>query len=100
MDSDNLCVYQPQGQPVVNPLTSYVNAVPHWSPDAERRLARVPDFLRLMVKKRTEAYVNELGEDQVTCQHLSDLAAARFGSTGRPQFSRDGAAFSGTLEKV
>ena len=100
MDADDLCVYQPQGQPVVNPLTSYVNAVPHWSPDAERRLARVPDFLRLMVKKRAETYVSELGEDQVTCQHLSDLAAARFGSTGRPQFSRGGAASSGTLEKV
>jgi radical SAM protein with 4Fe4S-binding SPASM domain len=100
MDADDLCVYQPQGQPVVNPLTSYVNAAPHWSPDAERRLARVPDFLRLMVKKRTEAYVNELGEDQVTCQHLSDLAEARFGSTGRPQFLKDGAASLRAPEKA
>jgi hypothetical protein len=85
---------------LVNPLTSYVNAAPPWSPEAERRLARVPDFLRLMVKKRTEAYVNELGEDQVTCQHLSDLAAARFGSTGRPQFLKDGAASLHALEKA
>lgn len=100
MDADDLCVYQPQGQPVVNPLTSYVNAAPHWSPDAEQRLARVPDFLRLMVKKRTEAYVNELGEDQVTCQHLSDLAAARFGSAGPPPFSKDGAASLRALEKA
>jgi radical SAM protein with 4Fe4S-binding SPASM domain len=91
MDADDLCVYQPQGQALVNPLTSYVNAAPPWSPDAEQRLARVPDFLRLMIKKRAEAYVNELGADQVTCQHLSDLAAARFGSTGRPQFSGGGA---------
>ena len=89
MDADDLCVYQPQGQAYVNPIVNFVGSAPQWSPDAEQRLTRVPEFLRLMVKKRAETYVNGLGEERVTSQHLSDLAAARFGSDGPPRLSED-----------
>lgn len=100
MDADDLCVYQPQGKALLIPMTSYEAGVPLWSPDAEQRLSRIPKFLRKMVKKRAEAYVSGLGEEQVTCQHLSDLAAARFGSTKRPQFTGDGAAALRVVEKA
>lgn len=86
MDADDLCIYLPQGKPLVNPLIRSENVEPEWSPDAQQRLSRIPTFLRLMIKKRAEAYVSELGEAQITCQHLSDLAAARFGSNKRPSF--------------
>jgi radical SAM protein with 4Fe4S-binding SPASM domain len=91
MDADDLCAYEPQGRALVHPI-SRVNGAPHWSPEAEQRLSRVPGFLRLMVKKRAEAYVSGLGEDRVTRQHLTDLAAARFGPAGPPKLSEDGAA--------
>lgn len=100
MDADDLCGYQPQGQALVNPMTSEDKALPQWSQDAEQRLSRVPEFLRLMVKKRAEAYVSGLGEEQITCRHLSDLAAARFGSSKRPRFSEDGTAKLQLVEKA
>ena len=87
MDTDDLCTYEPQGRPLVKPMADRVIGAPHWSPEAEQRLSRVPDFLRLMVRKRAEAYVGGLGEDRVTVRHLSDLSAARFGPAGPPKLS-------------
>ncbi|MFZ2651036.1 MAG: radical SAM protein [Burkholderiaceae bacterium] len=92
MDSDSLCAYEPQGRALIQPLTNLVGAVPLWSADAAQRLCRVPVFLRPMVKRRAEAYVSGLGEGRVTCQHLVDLAAARFGSAGPPKWPLDGPA--------
>ena len=86
LDADDLCAYQPQGRDVVPAMAQPGNDAPHWSADAEQRLSRVPGFLRPMVKRRAEAYVSGLGEDRVTCRHLSDLAAARFGSAGPPMW--------------
>jgi radical SAM protein with 4Fe4S-binding SPASM domain len=82
MDADDLCGYQPRGEPPLVPASDADIQPPGWSEDAQLRLSRVPDFLRAMVKKRAEAYVSELGENQVTCQHLADLTAARFGPAG------------------
>jgi len=87
MDADDLCAYEPQGRLLVQPMARLGSATPQWSPDAQQRLSRVPAFLRPMVQRRAEAYVNGLGEDRITCQHLSDLVAARFGSAGPPKFS-------------
>lgn len=87
MDADDLCVYEPLGQAVIQPLVGSPGAALRWSADAELRLARVPGMLREMVKKRAEAYVSAQGEDCVTCHHLSDLAAARFGPNGPPKWS-------------
>lgn len=92
MDADDLCMYLPQGEALVNALVQSDNVTPLWSQDAELRLSRIPRFLRQMVKKRAEAYVQELGEKQVNIQHLSDLAAARFGAGKRPSFLQQKAA--------
>lgn len=100
MDADDLCAYEPEGQALVNPSTNVANSAPIWSQEAKQRLSRVPDFLRLMVKKRTEAYVSGLGQDRITCQHLSNLTAARFGSAGPPQLPSNASAPEGHLHKA
>ena len=81
MDEDPLCAYLPQKGDVIRPLdeTEFNNI--DWSPEAKRRLTRVPLFLRKMVKKRAEAYVLGLGEQQVTPEHMAALAARRFGNS-------------------
>lgn len=100
MDADDLCVYEPLGQAPVYPLEYSVKSAPNWSTNAEQRLSRVPGFLRLMVKKRAEAYVSELGEDRVTSQHLSDMAIARFGSAGPPKSFKERPASKSKSEKA
>lgn len=100
MDADNLCSYQPQQQATINPLVNFTSEELDWSPEAEQRLSRVPDFLRMMVKKRTEAYVSEMGEDCVTAQHMSELATARFGSAGPPKLPEYLSATTLTSEKI
>lgn len=82
MDSDPVCVYQPRGGPVIEPLSDEVYSDMHWSAQAEQRLDRIPGFLRRMVKKRAEAYVAELGLSCVMPEHLHELAAKRFGGNG------------------
>ena len=77
MEADSLCAYQPQGGPVIQPLS---DLRVQWSPEAEQRMARIPAFVRKMVKKRAEAYVAELGEHLVTPEHLAVLSAKRFGT--------------------
>ena len=79
MEADSLCAYRPQGGPVIQPLP---DLQVQWSPEAEQRMARVPAFLRRMVRKRAEAYVAELGDLLVTPEHLAVLSARRFG--GKP----------------
>jgi len=86
MDADDWCAYQPQGRALIEPFAVRPGGAPQWSPEAEQRLSRIPGFLRVMVKKRAEAYVGGLGEARVTARHLSELAAARFGPAGPPKF--------------
>ena len=87
MDEDPLCAYTPRGGEVIQPIEETdLNAI-HWSLAAEQRLSRIPAFLRKLIKKRAEAYVLELWEDTVTLEHLSALAARRFGNS-RPSYPR------------
>ncbi len=82
MDADPLCAYTPGTGPTVVPLSGLENSHVRWSAEADRRLSRIPAFVRKLVKKRAEAYVAELGEDLVTPEHLSTLSARRFGNRG------------------
>jgi radical SAM protein with 4Fe4S-binding SPASM domain len=84
MDSDPWCSYMPEGTAVIQPLIEQEKKL-IWNKEAEKRLARVPSFLRKMVKKRAESYVQELGMHVVTEEHLATLSARRFGSDGPPR---------------
>ena len=79
MDADPWCSHYPTGKPVIQPLVEHQNTTISWSAEAQQRLERVPGFLRKMVRKRAEAHVLELGENQVTSEHMATLAARRFG---------------------
>lgn len=83
MGEDFLCGYQPRGGAVIEPLSTSGEAV-GWDAEAETRLARVPPFVRRIVKRRAEVYVLGLGETTVTCAHLETLARRRFGDAGPP----------------
>ena len=84
MDSDPSCQWSPQGGDIILPLSSLVEGHVSWHEDATQRLQRVPAFLRKLISKRAEHYVIELGETLVTTDHLSELAAKRFGAN-KPQ---------------
>ncbi|MCP3971907.1 MAG: radical SAM protein [Rhodobacteraceae bacterium] len=83
MGEDFLCTYQPQGGAVITPLGPQ-KGVLRWDDEAEARLARVPGFVRRMVRKRAEAYVREKGRDLVTPDDLEYLKKRRFGEAGPP----------------
>ncbi len=83
MGEDFLCSYQPKGGATVEPLRDRGAALV-WSPEAERRLARVPGFVRRFVRRRTEDHVRARGEEVVRAEHLDELARRRFGSAGPP----------------
>lgn len=92
MDADPWCGHQPTGQAIIQPLLEQQNNSVAWSAEAAQRLERVPGFLRKMVRKRAESYVQELGESLVTPAHMSTLAAKRFGDNfpgKRPDLSPD-----------
>jgi len=80
MGSDPTCHWQPGGGAVIIPLGMLTNGSVSWSDEASSRLERIPAFLRRLVRKRAEQYVRELGDSRVTADHLSTLAARRFGA--------------------
>ena len=84
MDTDPWCIYIPDGSAVIEPLIEQPKSLV-WNEEAEKRLSRVPSFLRKMVKNRAESYVHELGLQVVTEEHLATLSAKRFGSGGPPR---------------
>ena len=86
MGADDLCAYQPQGRMLVRTISHGAGGGLRWTDDAQRRLCRIPAFLRTMVRKRAETYVRDLGERQVTVDRLSELCAARFGPAGPPKW--------------
>jgi len=90
LGADLWCSYQPRGAAVIEPLDDTPDAMVTWDPVAEQRLARVPPFLRKMVRKRAEAYVREQGETRVTPEHMQRLAQRRFGNAGPPRPNSDG----------
>lgn len=88
MEADPVCAYVPTGDRLVVPLADAASAAIAWDAAAQQRLARVPAFLRGLVKRRAEAYVAGLGEATVTAEHLSELTARRFGAAApqRPAY--------------
>lgn len=84
MDADPWCSYRPSGGAVIQPLKVQPSQLT-WSLEAEQRLARIPSFLRKMVKNRAETYAQEQGARQVTGEHLSTLASRQFGDAGPPK---------------
>ncbi len=85
MGEDFLCSYEPKGGPIVNPMPP-VSTTICWSTDAEIHIARIPGFVRRMVRARAEEYVRSEGRDEVTADDLSLLAKRRFGDAGPPKF--------------
>lgn len=80
MDEDESCHYLPQSNHVIEPIVDFPNLSLVWTEDAKTKLARIPGFIRAMVKKRTESYVSDLGEQTVTTEHMQQLSAKRFGN--------------------
>lgn len=80
MDTDPWCSYQPQNGKIIQPLNSTEQEDVAWSAEAEKRLGRVPGFLRKMVKKRAEQHVLEQGLSEVTSEVLTELSSKRFGA--------------------
>lgn len=83
MGEDFLCNYQPQGGAVILPLGPQPGSM-GWADDADAHLARIPGFVRRMVRGRAEAYVREQGRTQVTVADLQYLKQKRFGDAGPP----------------
>lgn len=82
LDADPWCGYQPRGAAVIEPLAEVADAALAWDPVAEQRLARVPSFLRKMVRKRAEDHVRAQGATLVTPEHMQQLARRRFAAAG------------------
>ncbi len=89
MGEDTLCTYQPQGGAIITPMVPATGAM-GWSKDAEAHLARIPGFVRRMVRRRAEDYVRGEGRDEVTKDDLALLAKRRFGDAGPPAFAKRG----------
>lgn len=58
--------------------TSSVNKEPVWTEEAEKRLERIPSFVRPMVKKGVEMYAKERGYNEIN-EAVMDEAKGRFG---------------------
>ena len=84
MDADPWCTYIPEGGAIIEPFVETAVFGIGWTSQAENRLSKTPLFLRKIIKKRAETYVAELGEKEVTTDHLDVLTARRFGKN-RPQ---------------
>lgn len=81
MGEDHICLYQPKGGAVVEPMQESA-AVLEWTDEATARIEHVPGFVRRMVRNRAEQYVREQGRLVVTAEDLSLLAKRRFGDRG------------------
>ncbi len=84
MGEDFLCTYQPAGGAVIDPIGP-VSGSMAWSEAASAQIARVPGFVRRMVRRRAEDYVQSQGRSQVTRDDLALLAKQRFGENGPPR---------------
>lgn len=85
MGEDTLCTYEPQGGAVILPMAPAGVAM-KWTAEAEVHLARIPGFVRRMVRGRAEEYVRGEGRAEVTKDDLTLLAKRRFGEAGPPAF--------------
>lgn len=73
------CAYEPTGRadPVV-PARDVTYGTPaalelRWTPEAERRLERIPSFVRGVVATRVERFARERGLDRVTLDVMRDV---------------------------
>ncbi len=85
MGEDYLCTYEPKGGAIISPIGPVEGAM-KWNADAETHIARVPGFVRRMVRRRAEDYVRSEGRTEVTKADLALLAKRRFGENGPPSF--------------
>ncbi len=85
MGEDFLCGYQPTDAATID-LIGPGSGVLVWTTEAEEHIARVPGFVRRMVRRRAEDYVRGEGRAEVTSEDLSLLAKRRFGNAGPPKF--------------
>jgi radical SAM protein with 4Fe4S-binding SPASM domain len=83
MGEDFLCGYEPRGGAVIEPLRDAGGGIA-WSTEAKRRLARVPPFLRRMVRSRVEAEVRRCGRDTVTAGDMQASMERRIAGTESP----------------
>ncbi|MCF6315405.1 MAG: radical SAM protein [Marinosulfonomonas sp.] len=88
MGEDTLCTYQPQGGAIITPMVPATGGM-CWAKDAEVHLARIPGFVRRMVRRRAEDYVRGEGRGEVTKDDLTLLAKRRFGDAGPPAFVKN-----------
>ena len=85
MGEDTLCTYEPKGGAIITPFVP-AEAAMRWTDDAETHIARVPGFVRRMVRNRAEEHVRSEGRFEVTKDDLTLLAKRRFGDAGPPEF--------------
>ena len=83
MGEDFLCGYEPRGGAVIEPLRDAGGGIA-WSTEAKRRLARVPPFLRRMVRGRVEAEARRRGRDTVTAGDMQASMERRIAGTESP----------------
>jgi AdoMet-dependent heme synthase len=79
MGEDFLCDYTPKGEAVIEPMKAIGDTL-NWTREAEERFARIPPFLRRMIRGRAEDYVRGEGRGVVTADDLSQMAKRRFGA--------------------
>lgn len=90
MGEDFLCSYQPEGGAIIETFVPAKTTL-DWTEEAEQRVARIPGFVRRMVKKRVEADVRSKGGRIVTADDISRLAKEQFKNGMPPGIKRPGA---------
>ena len=79
-DEDLWCLYTPKGGPRIMPLVERpVELI--WTKEASDRLARLPFFLRKMIKGRVERHVSDAGLTLVTVELMEELRRKTFGDS-------------------
>lgn len=81
LEEDPYCLYEPRGESFALQEDAAHNEgiTPTWSPDAATRLARVPPFLRPMVKRAAEANARRKGISTITSQFLEKMRPSKAG---------------------
>ena len=77
MGEDFLCSYQPQGGAVIEPLMPKDSGM-EWNVEAEKRIARIPSFVRRMIKKKVEAHARAAGRNRVIVEDIAAIAREKF----------------------
>ena len=81
MDEDEWCLYTPKGGEKVQVAFNVTEpSSVEWEAAAEKRLSRIPYFLRAMVKKGVERHAVEQGISVVTIELMEELRKRRFGN--------------------